>query len=117
MRFEDEALILAVLRNQTQPVQICDAAGVPFMTVNPAAIYDASLPRDERLDAITDSLRMGGFFARGNKKRIRYIQAKSPRVWGAGWRGGSHTTQRIRNDGGVIVAPDFHVEHKPVLDD
>lgn len=114
MRFEGEA-VLAVLRNQTQPVQICDSAGVPFMTVIPAAIYDASLPRDERLDPIADSLRVGGFFAIGNKKRIRRIQAKNPSVWGVGWRGGSHTTQRIRNEQGEIVAPDFHVEHKPVL--
>lgn len=114
MRFEGEAM-LAVLRDQTQPVQICDAAGVPFVTVIPAAIFDASLSRDDRHDPIADGLRSGGFFGVGNKKRIRRIQAKNPSVWGAGWRGGSHTTRRIRNDGDVIIAPDFHVEHKPVL--
>ena len=28
------------------------------------------------------------------------------------WRGGSHTTERIRNDQGIICAPDFHLKHR-----
>jgi hypothetical protein len=29
-----------------------------------------------------------------------------------GWRGGSHTTERIRNEQGQIIAPDFHLQHR-----
>lgn len=103
MRFEGEEL-LAILRNQKQAVQLCDAAGAPFVVVAPAIVC-----------SFVEGLRADGFFGVGNKKRIRYVQAKSPRVWGTGWRGGSHTTQRIRNDWGVIISPPRHVEHRPVL--
>jgi len=109
MQFEGEAL-LAILRNQTQPVQICDGAGVPFMTVMPAAVLEAA-----GLWTVDCGLWTCGFFGVGNRKRIRRIQAKNPSVWGVGWRGGSHTTQRIRNEQGEIIAPDFHLEHKPLL--
>lgn len=33
-----------------------------------------------------------------------------------GWRGGSRTqTQRIRNERGEQIAPDFHIEFKPLV--
>ncbi|MCL4852556.1 MAG: hypothetical protein KJZ78_14395 [Bryobacteraceae bacterium] len=48
----------------------------------------------------------------GHKKRIRYIRPEHAPIL---WRGSSRNqTQRIRNDKGEIIAPDFHVEFKPL---
>jgi len=97
MRFEGEAL-RKILRHQNQLVQLCDAAGVPFRTASAAEACEASLAGEQRLDAVDSRVRTGGFFGVGNKKRIRYLQAINPSVWGAGWRGGSHTTRPARAD-------------------
>jgi hypothetical protein len=45
---------------------------------------------------------------RGNIKRFILFPVPS------GWRGGSHTTERIRNDWGVVIAPDYSLQHKRV---
>jgi hypothetical protein len=98
MRFEGDNLI-SILRQQTVPLMVCDAAGAPVTTVpNP---NEAS----ERFAR--------GFFGVGNKKRIRYVQALNPSVWGAGWRGGSHTTVKVpaRNGAGDAVSAPRH-EHR-----
>lgn len=102
MRFFGEEL-LRILCEQQQPVMVCDAAGVPFKTVHPK-------------EAVL-SFAISQFVGIGNRRRIRYIQAVSPSVWGAGWRGGSRTTQRIRNEQGVIIAPRPYIEHRPLCTD
>jgi hypothetical protein len=44
---------------------------------------------------------------------LRMIDSSS--LIGLGWRGGSHTMRRIRNDAGVIVgAPRSGLEHRPL---
>lgn len=102
MRYEGAGLV-SILRNQTQPVQLCDAAGAPIKTMTVVEI-----------EPMLDDLISRGFVGIGNKYRIRRIQAMNPSIWGAGWRGGSHTTQRIRDDRGVVIAPLYSVEHKPL---
>ncbi len=78
MRFEGEPL-LNILRQQTEPVMVCDAAGVPFTKVHP-------------VDVLCSTRGFGGI---GNRRRIRYLQASGPGVRGACWRGGSRTIKRV----------------------
>jgi hypothetical protein len=108
MRFEGQELT-AILRNQVKSVLFCDAAGVPIdRDPNPRESlkeYAAELGRLPEEIGLQP-----GFFGIGNRKRVRYVQAKNPSVWGAGWKGGSHTTQGVRNDQNAII-PNV-VKHK-----
>src|ERR1039457_981940 len=94
MRFEGERL-LKILRLQLEPVLLCDAAGVPFASVPSLKIHaqEIGVAPEEM------GLRQRGLFGIGSKKRIRYLQASNPTVWGGSWRGGSHTTRPVRADG------------------
>ena len=56
----------------------------------------------------------GRFIGVGNMRRIRYIRPDVPVPVG---HRGRYSTRRIRNDNGVIIAPDFHLEHKPLVFD
>lgn len=105
MRFEGEALV-DILRSQTEPVLLCDATGAPFATKSGA-----------ELGCSPDDLK--GVIGVGNKKRIRYLQAVSPSIWGAGWRGGSRTTRRvpILNEQGQKVTGLLIREHRGTLSD
>lgn len=49
----------------------------------------------------------------------KYIELLSSAPWtplSGAWRGGSHTTERIRNDSGVIIRPRIGsgLQHKPI---
>jgi hypothetical protein len=66
-----------------------------------APLHVFSIPGGRHRDLVAIAAQITGtrcFVGVGNKKRIRYIQAANPSVWGAGWRGGSHTTRPIRAD-------------------
>ena len=67
------------------------------------------LPRLSRADADAICARGWARWAgHGTKRHVRMTVEvpQSPR--------GGRTTQRIRDDCGTIIAPDFHVEHKPL---
>jgi hypothetical protein len=57
----------------------------------------------------------GRFIGIGNRRRILFLRPQlQPQV--AGWRGSSLAqTQRIRNERGEIIAPDFALEFKPLV--
>ncbi len=98
MQFRGEQLH-RILISQTNPVNFCDASGVVLATLpNPkesiAELASSSGYTLEEFHAYLQS----GFYGVGSKRRIRYIQATSPNVWGAGWRGGSRTTRPLRAD-------------------
>ena len=65
----------------------------------------------ERAAKIVSSL-LGEWIGSGRRRYVRL--AKSVPTLPGGWRGGGNTTQRVRNDQGVIVAPDYIREHKPI---
>ena len=56
-----------------------------------------------------------GFIGIGNWRRVLFLRPElQSKV--TGWRGSSRTqTQRIRNDRGEIIAPDFALEFKPLV--
>jgi hypothetical protein len=50
------------------------------------------------------------------KKGVRYLKLTDGAPWrpvSSAWIG-KDNTRRIRNDAGVLVAPDYSVEHKPL---
>jgi hypothetical protein len=104
MRVQGEEA-LSILLEQEQPVQVCDSAGVPFLTVT---------ARDEGFQSVATALRSGAFFAIGNRRRIRRVQAKAAR--GAGWLGGSRTWRRapVRDAAGVAVTAPLY-EHRRLV--
>ena len=111
MRFEGEAL-LDILRRQTEPVLLCDAAGAPFARIKSIGALALELGCScDILQARIES----GVIGVGNRRRVRYLQAVSPTVWGAGWRGGSHTMRPVRARGGRVLGPrKSHLEHVPL---
>ena len=94
MRFEGPRLA-AILREQTKSISICDAAGMPFRVCSGLKEFAEALGCQP--EKIEFSLR--GFFGIGNARRIRYVQATSPTVWGPGWLGNSRTTRPTLADG------------------
>ncbi len=111
MRFgSDDAT--KILRQQTVPVMVCDAAGAPIIIVpNPKQDFEKLA---HEIGCEVDQVHVQrGFIGVGNKRRIRYVQALNPSVWGAGWRGGSHTTIKVpaRNAAGDAVSAPRH-EHR-----
>jgi hypothetical protein len=100
MQFEGEEL-RGILNQQSDLVAIHDRCG---------------FPRGEALEPLLaiKSVGLDLYVGVGNRRRIRYLRpladaARPP------WRGGSHTTERIRNDWGVIIgAPNSGLQHKPL---
>ena len=110
MRFEGQAL-LDVLRRQTEPVKLCDAAGAVFGYIESIGGLAARLQCDVR------SLRVrieAGIYGIGTRRRIRYLQAKSSHLWGGGWRGGSRTTRPLRADQTCSVHAPGQLMNAPV---
>ena len=56
----------------------------------------------------------GAYVGVGNVGRVRYLRPLAGLVSASSVHNGSRTTQRIRNDAGVIIAAKPFVEHKPV---
>jgi hypothetical protein len=58
---------------------------------------------------------LGEWVGSGRRRYVRLAKAlHAPATSVGAWYGGSKTTQRIRNEWGVICAPDKHVEHRPL---
>jgi hypothetical protein len=103
MHFEG-AVLAVILSEQASPVQVCDVSGVCLKSVS--GTEAAGIVRSNNR-----------FYGVGHSKRIRYIQPLiNGRIGSVAWHGSSRTqTQRIRNDRGEIIAPDFHIEFKPLV--
>jgi hypothetical protein len=87
-----------VLAKQTQPLSVFDDVGRSY-EVKPREAFVLSLSKK--------------YVGIGHQKRIRYIRPEHVRIC---WRGNSRNQmQRIRNDQGEIIAPDYHLEFKPLV--
>ena len=80
--------LTAILGAQQESVEIRNGRSYPIGTASP----EIALGIVER----------GRFAGVGNAHRIRYIK---PDDHHSGWPGGSHTTERIRNDQRIIISP------------
>jgi hypothetical protein len=102
MQFSGEQLS-AILTQQNAEVAIYDGQGFFRGNVRASAAVRMIGERE--------------FVGIGNKRRIRYLRP----LWAASHLSdlnhASRTTCRIRNDGGVIIAPRPYVEHKPLTHD
>jgi hypothetical protein len=87
-----------MLKKQTEQVEVWNSYGRRVRAVSPAYALSEILPH-------------GRFVGVGSEVRIHHIRPEVPIT---GWRG-RQTTQRVRNDGGTIIAPDFVLEHKPLV--
>jgi hypothetical protein len=90
----------AILKQQRESVELRNRHSRPLTHFTPAQAL--------RL------VQAGAFVGVGNMRRIRYIRPDVPVPVG---HRGRYSTRRIRNDEGVIIAPDFHLEHKPLVFD
>lgn len=93
MRYEGAALT-AILTRQTHAVRLAGCIRGDVSAAEALALA-----------------RAGHYVGTGNRNRIKLLE---PARLLMGWHG-RHTTQRIRNDAGEIVAPDYHLEHKPLV--
>ena len=90
----------AVLKQQGESVELRNRHSRPLALLSPAQALRIVGP--------------GRFVGVGNMRHIRYVRPDVPVPVG---HRGRYSTRRIRNDEGVIIAPDFHLEHKPLVFD
>lgn len=94
--------LMLVLGRQQERVEVRDARSFPIGTVGPAQA--ARLVQGRNFAGI------------GNLRRIRYIRPADCGITIGILHGASRTMQRVKNDSGVIIAPDYVLEHKPLKD-
>lgn len=97
----------------------CSSASVPAVT--PGATVevrqDGELIARVNAEAAQLLLNRGWAVARGERV-LKYLALKPDAPWrppARGWNGGSHTTERMRNDQDVTIgAPKSGLQHKPL---